>query len=57
MRKQLRDSLADGLGEHVLPHLDEVESGWGRMGSGVYLLIFCFFLPEKTEELSSLIFF
>lgn len=32
MRKQLRDSLADGLGEHVLPHLDEVESGWGRMG-------------------------
>ncbi|CAK9058337.1 unnamed protein product [Durusdinium trenchii] len=23
MREQLRDSLADGLGEHVLPHLDE----------------------------------
>ena len=23
MRLQLRDSLADGLGEHALPHLDE----------------------------------
>ena len=25
MRAQLRDSLADGLGEHVLPHLDQAE--------------------------------
>ena len=31
MRKQLRDSLADGLGEHVLPHLDEV-GRWGMSG-------------------------
>lgn len=56
MRKQLRDSLADGLGEHVLPHLDEVESGWGPMGC-VRCVCICwfsvFFLPEKTSSCST----
>lgn len=32
MREQLRDSLADGLGEHVLPHLDEAVSDSNEEG-------------------------
>eukprot|EP00435_Cladocopium_sp_Y103_P071868 s317_g38.t1 len=56
MRAQLRDSLADGLGEHVLPHLDQalqkrlldglgVETPASGTPSGTPLL------PERIEAL------
>eukprot|EP00434_Breviolum_minutum_P004134 symbB.v1.2.003644.t1/scaffold203.1/size271217/36 len=59
MRKQLRDSLADGLGEHVLPHLDEAAQKRLLDGLGVETLASGSpsgtpLLPERIEALIEL---
>lgn len=43
MRAQLRDSLADGLGEHVLPHLDQADDRTTRLGRTDGLMDLAFF--------------
>ena len=43
MRAQLRDSLADGLGEHVLPHLDQADDRTTHLGRTDGLMDLAFF--------------